>query len=268
MSDHYAVVGNPVAHSKSPEIHALFAQQTGQDVVYSRLLAPLDDFRTTVFRFVGNGGKGLNVTVPFKFEAFGLSDCLTSRAEMAGAVNTLRFDGETLCGDNTDGAGLVADITKNAGVPLQDARILLLGAGGAAFGVMLPLLEQNPEYILVVNRNENKAREMAQRFSGYGKVNVSSYQELNESYDIVINATSAGLSSSMPPVSSAVFSEKTLALDMVYSDQPTPFMSFARRHGAKAKDGFGMLVEQAAESFFVWRDIRPDTRPVFAHFGR
>jgi shikimate dehydrogenase len=268
MSDRYAVVGNPIEHSKSPEIHTLFAQQTGQNILYSRMLAPLDDFRSTVLRFASHGGKGLNVTVPFKFEAFALSSRLTSRAKMAGAVNTLRFDEGSICGDNTDGAGLVADITKNVGIALRDSRILLLGAGGAAFGVMLPLLEQKPEYLLVANRNEDKAKEMICRFSGFCKVETSSYQDLGGDFDIVINATSAGLQGGMPPVPPTVFGEKTLALDMVYSDNPTPFMSFAGRQGAKVRDGFGMLVEQAAESFFVWRNVRPDTRPVFEYFGR
>lgn len=268
MKDRYAVVGNPVAHSKSPEIHALFAWQTGQDMVYSRLLAPLDGFRETVLRFADEGGKGLNVTVPFKFEAFKLASRLTPRAEMAGAVNTLRFDNDGIYGDNTDGAGLVEDITQNAGVPLQGARILLLGAGGAAYGVMLPLLGQKPQSILIANRNESKAGEMARRFAGYGKVESTTYQNLDRNFDIVINATSAGLENNMPPVPSAVFNANTLALDMVYSDRPTPFMTFASRYGAKTRDGFGMLVEQAAESFCVWRNVRPDTQPVFAHFGR
>ncbi len=268
MNDRYAVIGNPVAHSKSPEIHTLFAKQTGQHLMYSRLLAPLDGFNATVIQFVNEGGRGLNVTVPFKFDAFCLSSRLTPRAKMAGAVNTLRFDGKSIYGDNTDGIGLVADITRNVGISLRDLRILLLGAGGAAFGVMLPLLEQKPEYVLVANRNEDKAREMADRFSDYGRVKVSSYQNLQGHFDVVINATSAGLQNSMPPVPASVFGEKTLALDMVYADRPTAFMMFASRYGAKVRDGFGMLVEQAAESFSVWRSIRPDTRPVFTHFGR
>lgn len=268
MSDRYAVVGNPVAHSKSPEIHALFARQTGQDVEYSRLLAPLDGFVATVKEFVQSGGRGLNVTVPFKFEAFALSDKLTERAKMAGAVNTLRFDGNAISGDNTDGAGLVADITRNAGVSLAGSRILLLGAGGAAYGVMLPLLEQKPQRLHIANRSEDKAHDMAQRFGTYGAITVSSYDNLVEPFDVVINATSAGLQNGMPPVSSKVFHENTLALDMVYADRPTPFMTYASQYGATVRDGFGMLVEQAAESFFVWRNVRPDTRPVFAYFGR
>lgn len=268
MSDRYAVVGNPVAHSKSPEIHALFARQTGQDIEYSRLLAPFEGFVATVKEFVQNGGRGLNVTVPFKFEAFTLSDALTERAKMAGAVNTLRFDGELVSGDNTDGAGLVADITRNAGFSLEGARILLLGAGGAAYGVMLPLLEQKPQRLHVANRSEDKARDMAQRFCAYGDITVSSYENLDEPFDVVINATSAGLQNGMPAVSSKIFHENTLALDMVYADRPTPFMTYASRYGATVRDGFGMLVEQAAESFFVWRNVRPDTRPVFTVFGR
>ena len=268
MSDRYAVVGNPVGHSKSPEIHTFFAQQTGQDIEYTRLLAPLNDFRTTVMRFAGEGGHGMNVTVPFKFEAFDLSSQLTLRAKMAGAVNTLRFDGSAIYGDNTDGAGLVADITQNAGLSLSGSRILLLGAGGAAYGVMLPLLERKPDFIHIANLDESKAQELADRFSAYGKIAVSSYGALRDRFDVVLNATSAGLQNAMPPVPSAVFGENTLALDLVYADNPTPFMTFANRHGAKVRDGFGMLVEQAAESFFVWRGVRPDTKPVFAFFGR
>lgn len=269
MNDRYAVVGNPVAHSKSPEIHALFARQTRQDMEYSRLLAPLEGFRETVLNFANEGGKGLNVTVPFKFDAFRLASRLTPRAEMAGVVNTLRFDEDEIYGDNTDGAGLVEDITKNAGIPVQGARILLLGAGGAAYGVMLPLLGQKPQSILIANRNESKAGEMVRRFADHGKVDSIAYRNLvGRSFDIVINATSAGLENNMPPVPSAVFNENTLALDMVYSDKPTPFMTFASRYGAKTRDGFGMLVEQAAESFFVWRGVRPDTQSVFAYFGR
>ena len=187
---------------------------------------------------------------------------------MAGAVNTLRFDGTTVSGDNTDGAGLVADITRNAGFSLAGSRILLLGAGGAAYGVMLPLLEQKPLGLHIANRSEDKARDMAMRFQAYGAITVSSYENLGGPFDVVINATSAGLQNGMPPVSPDVFHANTLALDMVYADRPTPFMMYASQYGATVRDGFGMLVEQAAESFFVWRNVRPDTRPVFAFFGR
>ena len=269
MSDCYAVVGNPVAHSQSPEIHRLFAQQTEQDVMYSRLLAPLDGFRETVMSFVRQGGCGVNVTVPFKFEAFELATYLTPRAKMAGAVNTLRFDHDAIYGDNTDGAGLVADITRNLGCSLQNARLLLLGAGGAAYGVMLPLLEQHPDSLYIANRNVAKAEKMADRFSSYGKVHAVAYESLDNHYfDIVINATSAGLHGGIPPVPATIFHEGMLALDMVYSDKPTAFIRFAQAQGARVRDGFGMLVEQAAESFYIWRQVRPDTRSVFAFFGR
>ena len=268
MPDRYAVIGNPVAHSKSPEIHALFALETRQNLEYGRLLAPLDGFVDAVRKFIDEGGKGLNVTVPFKFEAFSLANKLTSRAKMAGAVNTLHFKDGIIYGDNTDGAGLVADLTLNAGISLSNSRILLLGAGGAAYGVMLPLLQQKPDIVHIANLSVEKADEMAKQFSGFGKTRVSSYDELNEPYDIVINATSAGLSNAMPPVSSPVFEKYTLALDMVYANRPTPFMQFAGQCGARPRDGFGMLVEQAAESFYVWRGVKPQTKPVFSHFGR
>lgn len=268
MPDRYAVIGNPVVHSKSPEIHALFASGTGQDMEYGRLLAPLEGFDGTVRKFIEDGGKGLNVTVPFKFDAFNLATELTPRAKMAGAVNTLVFKDGIIVGDNTDGAGLVADITVNAGISLLNSRILLLGAGGAAYGVMLPLLEQKPAFIHIANRSVAKAEELAKQFSDFGNTSASAYDELKESYDIVINATSAGLSNAMPPVSKIIFADNALALDMVYADKPTAFMQFARQSGVKGRDGFGMLVEQAAESFFVWRGVKPDTKPVFSHFGR
>ena len=268
MSDHYAVIGNPVAHSKSPAIHALFASGTQQDMEYGRLLAPLDGFVNAVRNFIDKGGKGLNVTVPFKFDAFEMAMTLTQRAKMAGAVNTLSFQDGKVHGDNTDGAGLVADITSNAGISLLDSRILLLGAGGAAYGVMLPLQEQKPALIHIANRSVDKAIDLAEQFSAFGKTSASAYEDLDEPFDIVINATSAGLSNTMPPVPKNVFGGRTLALDMVYADRPTPFMEFAAQYGAQTRDGFGMLVEQAAESFFVWRGIKPQTRQIFTFFGR
>lgn len=268
MRDRYAVVGNPVAHSKSPEIHTLFALQTAEAVEYTKLLAPLDGFKETVCQFADQGGRGLNVTVPFKFEAFQLATERTPRADTAGAVNTLRFDGNRILGDNTDGAGLVADITRNLGISLTDARILMLGAGGAAYGVMLPLLDQKPAVIHVANRTLEKAAALASAFAGYGRTASSGYDGLEGQYDVIINATSAGLQDTMPPVPSRVFGSGSLALDMVYADKPTAFMQFAAEQGARIRDGFGMLVEQAAESFFIWRGIRPETAPVFTHFGR
>ncbi|MFY9261171.1 MAG: shikimate dehydrogenase [Gallionella sp.] len=266
MTDHYAVVGNPIAHSKSPLIHHLFAQQTGEDLQYSALLSPLDAFAQTVHLFREHGGKGMNVTVPFKFEAFALATQLTARAQAAGAVNTLLFqaDGEML-GDNTDGAGLVRDITVHLGVDLQDKRVLLLGAGGAAYGVVLPLLQAGAQ-LTVVNRTLEKAQQLAAAFAS-DAITVASYADLgsggglNQAFDCVINATSSGLSDQRPPIPATVFNAHTLAYEMMYGRE-TPFMAFARQQGAIVEDGLGMLVEQAAESFFLWHGMRPDTTAV------
>lgn len=268
MPDRYAVIGNPVAHSKSPQIHAIFASETHQDMEYGRLLAPRHGFESAVRKFIDEGGKGMNVTVPFKFDAYRMATTLTPRAKMAGAVNTLVFRNGEIYGDNTDGAGLVADITSNAGISLLNCRILILGAGGAAYGVMLPLLEQKPSLVHVANRSVGKAIKLAEQFSSFGKTSASAYEDLNESFDIIINATSAGLSNDMPTVPKKIFRDKALALDMVYADRPTPYMEFAAQCGAKTRDGLGMLVEQAAESFFVWRGVKPQTGPVFTIFGR
>ncbi len=262
--DRYAVIGNPIAHSKSPDIHALFAGQTGQNMAYQRLLAPVDGFREAVTQFVAEGGKGLNVTVPFKLDAFELATVLTPRAQAAGAVNTLKFENGAILGDNTDGRGLMADIIQNAGCPVAGARVLLLGAGGAARGVISPLLEQKPARLVIANRSLDKARELADFFAAAGKVEVSAFSALQDEFDIIINATSAGLSDDMPPIPATVFARPALALDMVYGDRLTPFLRFAAEHGARVRDGFGMLVEQAAESFFVWRGVYPDTGPVFS----
>lgn len=262
--DCYAVIGNPVAHSKSPDIHALFARQTHQNMQYERLLSPLDGFEATVRQFVAEGGKGLNVTVPFKLEAFDMAMSLTPRAQAAGAVNTLKFENGTVSGDNTDGKGLMVDIIDNAGYPITGSTVLLLGAGGAARGVIQPLFEQRPARLMIANRSVDHARELADFFSFVGKVEVSTYAALKDEFDIIINATSAGLSNERPPVPARVFMKSSLALDMVYGDKPTLFMDFAAEHGARVRDGFGMLVEQAAESFFVWRGVRPDTALVFS----
>ncbi len=262
--DLYVVIGNPISHSKSPDIHTLFASQTQQNIQYQRLLAPLDGFKETVKEFISNNGKGMNVTVPFKLEAFDFATSLTPRAQAAGAVNTLKFDGSEILGDNTDGKGLIVDIMENVKYSIAGSRVLLLGAGGAARGVIQPLFEQKPERLMIANRSVEKAQELAEAFSSIGKIDVSSYVVLQDKFDIVINATSAGLSGDMPPVSGVVFADSALAVDMVYADKLTPFLQFAQSHGAQVRDGFGMLVEQAAESFFVWRGVRPDTAPVFS----
>jgi shikimate dehydrogenase len=266
--DRYCVFGNPVAHSKSPAIHAAFALQTGQPVVYERRLAELDAFASTVRAFIREGGQGANVTVPFKLEACALADALSARAQAAGAVNTLSFRDGVIFGDNTDGAGLVADIVSNAQQPIAGKRVLLLGAGGAARGVMLPLLDQQPAHILIANRTRATADALVAQFSQQqdhpGQIQAATFDELGAPFDIIINATSASLAGVALPLPPSLFGSDTLALDMMYGAQPTVFMQFAASHGARTRDGLGMLVEQAAEAFFVWRGVRPDTQTLLA----
>lgn len=262
--DQYCVIGNPIAHSKSPEIHAAFAAQLGQQLRYERCLAPLDGFADTVRALVAQGYRGANVTVPFKIEAAGLATRLTERARAAGAVNTLSFIEGGIVGDNTDGPGLVADIVRNAGVALRGKRILLLGAGGAARGVMLPFLLEGPASILVANRTVATAEALAAQFAGHAApVAACGFADIEGPYDIVVNATSSSLSAQMPPVPASAFARGTLALDMMYGSEPSPFLRFAAGQGAATRDGLGMLVEQAAEAFAVWRGVRPDTGEVF-----
>jgi shikimate dehydrogenase len=264
VPDRYAVFGNPIAHSKSPAIHTSYAAQTKQDLVYESLLAPLDGFAAAVEIFVSQGGKGANVTVPFKLEAHALATRLTERAKAAGAVNTLKFDGDVILGDNTDGVGLVTDIVRNAGVNLHGKRVLLLGAGGAARGVILPLLAEQPVELTIANRTSSKAVALAQQFAQHGNIHAADFASLQGSFDVVINATSASLAADMPPIAPSILGKHILAYDMMYGKEPTVFMRFAQQHGAMARDGLGMLVEQAAESFFVWRGVRPETAQVFA----
>ncbi len=264
MPDRYAVIGNPIAHSKSPDIHARFAAQTGQDLRYERLLAPLDGFPATVHAFIRQGGRGANVTVPFKLEAHALATELSERAQAAGAVNTLSFDGKKIKGDNTDGAGLVADIVDNAGCAIAGKRVLLLGAGGAARGVVLPILHQQPSALVIANRTCSKAEQLVQRFQGHGPLQASTFAALQGRFDLVINATSASLSDDVPQIDASLFEAHTLAYDMMYGRQATAFMRFAAMRGALVRDGLGMLVEQAAQAFFIWRGVRPDTAPVYA----
>jgi len=264
MTDKYAVIGNPIAHSKSPLIHKMFAQQTGQDISYEAIEAPLNGFAATVERLRREGYKGCNATVPFKFEAFNMATQRTERAQAAQAVNTLRFDGELTLGDNTDGAGLVRDIEHNLGLALQGKRVLLMGAGGAAYGVAKPLLGAGVK-LVVVNRTSEKAQQLRAAFAAQGQITVCSYAELDgKVFDCIINATSSGLSDELPPLPHGIFAPGALAYDMMYGRE-TPFMEFAREHGAAViVDGLGMLVEQAAEAFFIWRGVRPDTPPVIA----
>ncbi|MFL6659708.1 MAG: shikimate dehydrogenase [Massilia sp.] len=260
MSDRYYVIGNPVAHSKSPAIHAAFALQTGQALQYDTCLAPLDGFAATVASLVTAGCQGANVTVPFKLEAASLATVLSPRAAAAGAVNTLSFHGGQIHGDNTDGAGLVNDIVRNAGVAIAGKRVLLLGAGGAARGAMLPLLEQGPAELVIANRSRAGADALVARFASPDrKLSACEFANLDGTFDLIINATSASLAGELPPLPPAIFTQSTLALDMMYGNKPTLFMDFAARHGARTRDGLGMLVEQAAEAFALWRGVRPET---------
>jgi len=262
MPDRYAVIGNPVSHSKSPCIHAEFARQTLQDMGYELLLAPIDAFVASAEVFRARGGRGLNVTLPFKSEAFHFATMCSERARAAQAVNTLRFEGGAIFGDNTDGAGLVNDLIRNLGCTIAGQRLLLLGAGGAARGVIGPLLEQQPARLALANRTAEKARLLAQTFRG--AIETGGYADLaGRQFDLIINATSASLSDALPPLPHGVFAPGALAYDMMYGKGDTPFLAFARSDGAATlADGLGMLVEQAAESFFLWRGVRPDTAPV------
>lgn len=265
MPDFYAVIGNPVNHSKSPIIHREFAHQCHQDMRYEAILAPLDGFAATVKAFQQGGGKGLNVTLPFKPEAYNISTHLTDRANAAQAVNTLKFDENYgILGDNTDGAGLIQDIEINQDVTIDGKSVLLMGAGGAARGVILPLLERKPHLLAIANRTKAKADVLQRQFSSYGNILAGYYQDFTgERFDIIINATSASLHGELPSLPLGIFKDNSVAYDMMYSKELTPFLIFAKQQGAnKLVDGIGMLVEQAAESFFLWRDIRPETKKV------
>ncbi|OIR06712.1 shikimate dehydrogenase [mine drainage metagenome] len=272
MTDRYAVIGNPIAHSQSPRIHALFAQQTGQDIAYGAILAPRDGFAATVFEFIAAGGRGANVTLPFKEEAYRLAASLSPRARSAGAANTLDFSGATIFGDNTDGAGLVRDLVANLDCPIAASRVLLLGAGGAARGALLPLLQQAPALLVIANRSADKARRLAREFSaadaaapleGCGFADLAGRQ-----FDLVIDATSAGLTDTPLELPPGLFAPDGFAYEMIYGRQ-TAFQRLARAGGAaRVADGLGMLVEQAAESFLLWRGVRPQTGPVLARLRR
>ena len=262
MADRYAVIGHPVAHSKSPWIHAEFARQTRQNLDYVRIEAPLDGFERTVDEFRAAGGRGANVTLPFKELAFlYCRDAVSERARVAGAVNTLLFEKSGVQGDNTDGVGLLRDLTDNLGCTVAGRCVLLIGAGGAAHGVLAPLIEARPRRLVVANRTADKARALARRF---GASAGGGFEEIRgEQFDLVINATSAGLAGEAPPLAAAVFAPGALGYEMIYG-RDTPFLALARAAGVAAHDGSGMLVEQAAESFLLWRGLRPDTAPVLA----
>jgi shikimate dehydrogenase len=264
MTDQYAVIGHPITHSKSPLIHALFAEQTGQDMRYVAIEAPLEGFAATIARLRAEGYKGCNVTVPFKFEAYNLCGQLTGRARAAQAVNTLLFEDGEILGDNTDGAGLLADIEQNLGCKLLFKKVLLMGAGGAAHGVIWQLFNAGAS-IVIANRTVEKAQQLAAEFASYGTVSASDYAALaGKQFDVVINATASSLADALPPLPPGVFAPHALAYDMMYGRQ-TPFLRFAGEQGAEGlADGLGMLVEQAAEAFYKWRGVRPQTAPVLA----
>jgi shikimate dehydrogenase len=262
--DQYAVIGNPIEHSKSPWIHARFAEQTGEPIEYGRVLGPLGGFEQEAKRFIAAGGRGMNVTVPFKLDAHAFATSLSPRAAAAGAVNTLSFGPDGVRGDNTDGVGLVRDIEANLGVNLKGARVLLLGAGGAARGVVLPIFDRAPALLTIVNRTASKALQLVDqfsasaheagvRFAGGGADSIEAGR-----YDVIVNATAGSLDAALPDCDDRAFGAGTLAYDMMYSAKPTVFMQHAATLGARAADGLGMLVEQAAESFFIWRGVRPD----------
>ena len=269
IPDEYAVMGNPITHSKSPAIHAAFAQQTRQSIRYRAIQVDPGGFDQAVGNFFANGGKGLNITVPFKQEAWKLVDELSERARLAGAVNTIKPQGDgKLMGDNTDGIGLVRDLKNNLGIDLSGKRILLLGAGGAARGVLSPLLEEQPQQLLIANRTSTRATELAEQFSQTvhkpDLIQSAGFDELEQqAFDIVINATSASLGGELPAIPGETVANASMVYDMMYGKEPTAFLLWARQQGAQqVSDGLGMLVEQAAESFYIWRNVKPNTQPV------
>ena len=264
MTDRYALFGNPAKHSKSPLIHGAYARETGQDLVYEIIEAPLDGFAAAVAGFRAAGGRGGNVTTPFKLEAFALATDRSERARRAGAVNSLKFAGDRIHAENFDGVGLVADIERNLGRPLAGKRVLLMGAGGAVRGALLPFLERKPALVVVANRTVAKAKTFGTEFAGLGALETGGYADLGDrAFDIVVNGTSASMRGELPPVTRTAFAPGGLAYDLVYGKGLSPFLRLARDAGAgRLADGVGMLVEQAAEAFLWWRGVRPTTKPV------
>ena len=263
--DRYAVLGQPIAHSKSPRIHQLFAEQTGECLQYSALEVPAEQFTDVATSFFANGGKGLNCTVPLKELAWAYAECKTERAQLAKAVNTLALqqDGSIL-GDNTDGIGLVTDLKQNHDIALAGIRILILGAGGASRGIILPLLEEAPVSIVIANRTLAKAQQLASEFVVKGKVSAFGFEDLNgQSFDLIINATSSSLSDQLPPLPENLLAKQGSCYDLAYSNKATVFVRWGIENKAlKSLDGLGMLVEQAAEAFTIWRGVRPQTTPI------
>lgn len=264
--DRYAVFGNPIAQSKSPQIHALFAEQTEQSMEYGKQCVAEDKFNEAADKFFESGGKGLNITAPFKYDAFKYASQLTDSAAAAEAVNTLALQADgSLLGDNTDGHGLVSDIAERLAWPLENKKILVLGAGGAVRGVLLPILLRRPSLIVIANRTPAKAEALAKNFTEQGNIRGCGFADLDETFDLVINGTSATLAGDLPPVPATVFSQETRVYDMVYGSEQTLFLRWAMAQGAGAgADGLGMLVGQAAKSFALWRGVLPDVTPVMA----
>lgn len=262
MTDKYAVIGNPIGHTKSPMIHGSFAQATGQRIDYAAIEGSLDGFASDVHAFREAGGRGMNITAPFKLQAFALATERLERAEFAGATNALKFEGGRIIADNFDGVGLTNDIQRNLGFPLKGARMLVIGAGGAVRGALLPFLAQQPAVLVLANRTKTKAVELARQFAEHGEVQGCGYDDLaGERFDIVINGTSASLKAELPPLPAQVLRGAKLAYELVYGKGLTPFLHLAQSAGVpKLADGVGMLVEQAAEAFLWWRGVRPDTR--------
>jgi shikimate dehydrogenase len=270
VPDRYAVIGHPIAHSRSPQIHGLFAQQTHQNMSYGALDAPPEELAPRLREFFATGGRGLNVTVPHKEAVIALSASLSARARTAGAANTLLQDAAgRLIADNTDGAGLVRDLTHNLRIAVRAQHVLLLGAGGAARGVLAPLLELEPRALVIANRAVERALALASAFGALGPVRASGYAELEgQRFDLIVNATAASLQAQLPPLPLTVLGAGTICYDLAYAASDTRFTQWAREHGAsQAYMGLGMLVEQAAESFYLWRGVRPDTAPVLAALG-
>ena len=268
MTDRYAVIGNPIAQSKSPLIHSAFAQVTGQDIDYGKLLGPLGEFAATVDAFRASGGRGMNVTAPFKLDAFAYATDLAPSAQMAGAVNAMKFEGDRVYAENFDGVGLVRDLVHNLDFPLQGRRVLILGAGGATRGALLPLLAEQPAELVIVNRTVAKAEELAalarQHLTTPVPVRGGSYEAVQgQTFDVVLNATSSSLTAELPPLQGHVFAPGCLAYDLSYGKGLTPFLRLASQSGVtQLADGVGMLAEQAAEAFAWWRGVRPDTEAV------
>jgi len=264
-TDRYTVMGNPISHSKSPFIHTCFAKQTSQNIEYTATQVDPGGFEQAVGNFQASGGKGLNITVPFKQEAWILVNERSPRAELAGAVNTILFKPDnTLFGDNTDGVGLVRDLINNHQCGIENKRLLVLGAGGAVRGVLLPLLEQNPALITIANRTIDKAHLLAQLYKQHGNILGSNYNDITgQKFDLIINGTSASLNDQLPPLPDNILMENAWCYDMMYAKDPTVFLRWgAQQEAIKTIDGLGMLVEQAAESFYLWRGVKPDTQEV------